>query len=408
MSLFMPMEMMPKSELDIRLKRVRKLLSEHVPDAGGLLVFSRVNIYYLTGHMANGVLWVPLQGEPVLMCRRGEARARLESPMKNICSFRSYGDVPGLAADAGSPLTERTAAEMGGLPWNLSQLLTSRLPEVEFLPGDKVLTLARAVKTEWELTKMRLAGQRHSRSLQEILPGKISPGMTEYEIGIAVWEVFFSQGHQGILRMGAYGEEIFLGHVAAGESGNFPSVFNGPVGIRGMHPAAPHMGYAGSVWQQGDPLILDVGFFLEGYNSDKTQLYFSKDNGKISDDALRAHDFCVEMQAWLSENLKPGAIPSELYRHCVQQAEKQGYAEGFMALEPNKVVFLGHGIGLAIDEYPVLAKGFDAPLETGMTLALEPKFGIPGYGMVGVENTFEVTDTGGKCLTGDDYSPVYV
>ena len=79
-----------------------------------------------------------------------------------------------------------------------------------------------------------------------------------------------------------------------------------------------------------------------------------------------------------------------------------------MALAANKVAFLGHGIGLAIDGHPVIARGFDEPFETGMVMAVEPKLGIEGVGMVGVENTFEVTDAGGVCLTGDDYGIVCV
>jgi Xaa-Pro aminopeptidase len=94
--------------------------------------------------------------------------------------------------------------------------------------------------------------------------------------------------------------------------------------------------------------------------------------------------------------------------HCFAWAEREGWAEGFMALGGNKVRFLGHGIGLAIDEYPVIAKGFDAPLEEGMTFALEPKLGIPGFGMVGVENTFEVTPGGGRCLSGEKFEIISV
>jgi len=79
-----------------------------------------------------------------------------------------------------------------------------------------------------------------------------------------------------------------------------------------------------------------------------------------------------------------------------------------MGLGGNKVSFIGHGIGLVIDSWPVLAKGFDEPFEAGMTMAVEPKTGIEGVGMVGVENTFEVTESGGVCLTGGDYGIVCV
>ena len=102
-------------------------------------------------------------------------------------------------------------------------------------------------------------------------------------------------------------------------------------------------------------------------------------------------------------NLRPGILPSEIWKHCLAKVERSAWRDGFMGLGKNKVFFVGHGIGLAIDEYPVLANGFDLPLEEGMTLAIEPKIGIAGFGMVGVENTFEVTSDGGKCLTGENF-----
>ncbi|MDP3426618.1 MAG: M24 family metallopeptidase, partial [Humidesulfovibrio sp.] len=168
------------------------------------------------------------------------------------------------------------------------------------------------------------------------------------------------------------------------------------------------MGYAGQLWQMGSPMTLDIGFQLEGYHTDKTQMYWAGKAGSIPDAVASAHGFCVDVQAWLAENLKPGALVSELYAHCADWAVKAGFGEGFMGLGENKVPFLGHGIGLAIDGYPAIAKGFDRPVERGQTFALEPKHGIPGIGMVGVENTFEVTDKGAVCLTGDSYEMLCV
>ena len=108
------------------------------PSPRGLLVFSPVNIYYLSGTLGNGAFWLPRNGAPVLLCRKGLERARLESPVHAQFSFRSYSDLPALFADAGSPLPEDDApiaAEMGGLPWNLANLLTSRLKNLTFVPG---------------------------------------------------------------------------------------------------------------------------------------------------------------------------------------------------------------------------------------------------------------------------------
>lgn len=408
---FQAIEVIPAEELEARHERCRRHLDKLVPEATGLLLFSPVNIYYLSGHLANGAFWLPKEGAPVLLCRKGIERARLESLVENILPFRSYADIPPLLADAGVPLPEAptpVAAEMNGITWSLANLLTSRMEKQRFIPGDKVLSHARSWKSAWELAKLRTCGERHDRSLQQLLPEIIAPGMSEREICHKAWEVFFSLGHAGLMRMSTPGEDIFLGHVSAGESANYPSRYNGPVGLMGEHPAVPFMGYAGAIWKKGEPLACDIGFCLEGYQTDKTQVYWGGSADSIPDHVRHAHQLCMDVQAYIAENLKPGAIPSKLYAESMAMIEKADMLDGFMALDGNKVPFIGHGIGLAIDEYPVIAKGFDAPLEEGMVLALEPKMGIRGLGMVGVENTFEVTSTGGACITGNRFEMICV
>ncbi|MBU1230756.1 MAG: M24 family metallopeptidase [Proteobacteria bacterium] len=401
--MFEALAVIPAEELSKRHERCRRLLRELAPQAGGLLVFNRPQVYYLTGTMGMGCVWLPLEGDPLLLLRKGLGRALLEAPTVRATGYRSYKDLPGLAAEAGVPFPEVVAVDQGGLSWQLGEMLASRLPAQRFVSGDLVLAIAESLKSEWELGVMRLCGERHHMALYDILPRLIRPGMSEREIAHLAWGVFFELGHQGILRMSSFGEECFLGHVSAGDSGNYPSSFNGPLGLRGEHPAAPLMGYAGKLWQPGSPLALDIGFMLEGYHTDKTQVYWGGKAGSIPAEVQAAHSFCIDVQAWLAENLKPGALVSELHAHCLDWALKAGYGEGFMGLGENKVPFLGHGIGLAIDGWPAIAKGFDRPVEKGMTFALEPKHGIPGLGMVGVENTFEVTDAGAVCLTGQRY-----
>lgn len=400
------LEQLPLSEARERAARLRSHLVELAPAASGILVFSRLAIYHLSGAWISGLLWIPLEAEPVLLCRKGFERARLDSPLERIGEYKSYSQLPGLLKDAGAPLGGTAAVEMSGLPWSMGEMLRSRLPGVELVSGDTALAWTRAVKTPWELAKLRLAGRRHDQALNDTLPGLIRPGMTEREIALAVWDAYYRHGHQGMMRMQNAGEEIFLGHVAAGDSANYPSVFNGPVGLRGAHPVLPFLGYAGKVWQRDEPLVLDCGFCLEGYHTDKTQVFWAEE-AVIPEDADRAHDFCLQIQEHLAARLLPGAVPAELYRDCIKIVLANGMGEGFMGLGGNKVGFLGHGIGLAIDEWPVIAPGFDRPLEENMVLALEPKIGLPSLGMVGVENTFVVTPQGGECLTGERFGPTF-
>lgn len=406
--MFEPTNHIPAEELERRQNAVRHHLASVAPEAGGILVFSRLNIYYLTGTFGQGVLWLPLSGEPVLMVRKGVNRARLESPLKHITSFKSYSQLAPICEDAGCPFTPTIAAVMTGLTWQLGNMLTAKLKDHNIVSGDHAVALAKMVKSEFELDILRRCGALHHKCLYNDLPKRLHPGMTEREISHHAWESFFAEGHMGMLRMQAHGEECFLGHVAAGDSGNYPSSFNGPLGLRGEHPGSALMGSASKVWKEGEPLMLDIGFQLEGYHTDKTQAYFAGPDSAIPDSIRVAHEYCMEMQQWMCDTAKPGITPHELYTYCIEEADKRGFAEGFMGLDENQVPFVGHGIGLTIDEFPPIAKGFEQPLEKGMVIALEPKQGLRGIAMVGVENTFEITDDGCRCITGDSYEMVPV
>lgn len=398
----------PEEELKTRWEKCRRFLREFSPDAGGLLAFSRLQLYYLTGSLVNGAVWIPLDGEPVLFVRRSLERARIESAVKNILPFKSYKHLAPLAKEAGSPLTEVVGVESAGLTWQLGEMLTSRVNGVRFISADKALSFSRAIKSEYELEIMRRTGERHHHALFNVLPTKIRPGMTEREISHIIWNVFFDLGHQGMMRMQSYGEEIFLGHVSAGDSGIYPSSFNGPLGLRGEHPSSPFMGNAAIRWEKGTPLSTDVGFVLEGYHTDKTQIYWAGSKTSIPAEVLSAQSFCEDMQALAADMLKPGTTPEEIYLAVLQEAEKSGFSEGFMGLGESKVPFLGHGIGLAVDGFPPIAKGFDMKIERGMVFAFEPKQAIPDVGMVGVENTFEVTADGCRSITGDNFDLICV
>ncbi|HKI81012.1 MAG TPA: M24 family metallopeptidase, partial [Pseudodesulfovibrio sp.] len=305
----------PEEELKRRQDSVRHHLQTIAPEAGGILVFSRLNIYYLTGTFGQGVLWLPLDAEPVLLIRKGVNRARLEAGIKHILPYKSYSELPGLCADAGSPFTPTLGAVTTGLTWQLGVMLAAKLKDYAFVPADHAVALAKMVKSEFELDILRRCGEKHHRCLYNILPTMIRPGMTEREIAHKAWETFFSEGHMGILRMQAHDEEAFLGHVSAGDSGNYPSGFNGPLGLRGEHPASALMGNANKIWEPGEPLMLDIGFQLEGYHTDKTQAYFAGPEASMPEEIRRAHEFCIELQDWLCATAKPGVTPEELYLH---------------------------------------------------------------------------------------------
>lgn len=405
---FTALERLPDAEARLRWERCRRLLGQWTPEASGLLVFSRINIYYLTGTLGAGLFWLPREGEPVLLLRKGMRRAALESAVSELRPFRSYREVGDLLAGAGSPLGDVAAADMAGLPWSLSALLCERLPHVRFVSGDAILSRARALKSPWELDRLTEAGRRQRQGLCDVLPLLIRPGMTERDIAVLCISAYLELGHGGIMRMNAPGEEVFFGHVAADDSGNYPHYYNGPMGFRGMHPALPCLGSESTVWRPGSPLTVDMAFTFKGYTTDKTQTYWAGGPDTMPGKVRRAYELCVDIQRRAAASLRPGAIPSRIWRETVDLVADTPFAEGFMGLGDDQVPFLGHGIGLTIDEYPVIARGFDDALEEGMVLALEPKIALPGFGMVGIENTFVVESGGARCLTGDETGAIFV
>ena len=159
--MFEPLEKMEEKEVARRVERLRGLWEKECSDCQGVFIFSRLNIYYFTGTWANGLLFITFEGEPILMCRRGELRARLESPLKNIVSFKSFGQVETILHDFDIPLPKFIGVEKTGISWALAELLQQRVIGRDFVAIDQLIARTRAVKSQWEIRKMELAGQRH-------------------------------------------------------------------------------------------------------------------------------------------------------------------------------------------------------------------------------------------------------
>lgn len=400
--MFEATEVIAKPLLLARQERCRNLIRKRLPECGGVMIFSRVNIYYLTGTFAMGFLWLPLEGEPVLGVRKGVPRANLESPGLKTIVYGSYSKVAAQLAECGSPLSPTFAVEEQGLNWSLGQNFSQKMREYNLISADFAVSGLRSVKDSFELEKLIKCGlNQHEGQCTRFLE-QAHVGMSEYEISALIWKNFLDMGHSVMGRMSCHGGEMVLGHVTVGENGMYPSYFDGPMGVKGFHPTAAYMGDKNTFWQEGQILGVDIGFAEDGYNTDKTQIFFAGKESAIPAKALQAHECCLNIQYELAKRLRPGAIPHELYFHALKMADEAGFAEGFMGLGSNKVAFVGHGIGLQVDEFPVLAKKFEEPVQENMVIALEPKIALPGFGMVGVENTFIVGADKTRCITEPD------
>ena len=191
--------------------------------------------------------------------------------------------------------------------------------------------------------------------------------------------------------MRLWGGEMFYGHLMAGATGAAPSYLASPTGGVGANPAIAQ-GPGFKTIQRHEPILVDYVFAFNGYLSDHTRIFSL---GSLPQELVDAHSAMLEVQEMVKTLAKPGVASGDIYEKAVNRAGQLGYTEHFMgAAGRERIRFVGHGIGLEVDEYPFLAAGQDLPLQAGMTIALEPKLIFPGKGVVGIENTHVVRQDG--------------
>jgi Xaa-Pro aminopeptidase len=384
--------LVPSREICQRVAKLQHRLQEGPVD--GALILDPLNMYYYTGTMQQGVVFVPKVGEPVFLVKRSYERAQQETPLKKILALQGFSQLQATLADLGLQTNILGVAETT-LPVSVFKSLAKAFPGGTFTDISALLGKIRAVKSDYEVGLIRESGARHQQ-VSDAIPAMICEGMTEWELGAGIHREMLALGYTGITRLTAFGGEVIVGIVSFGESGNYPTASVGPGGLMGLSPAFPLVGGMKKL-ERGEPIFVDTGFGYEGYFTDKTRVFSL---GVPPASALDAHNICLDIQEAVRCRLKPGTIPSQIYEEVYNEfIYPRGFEKHFMGFGSNQVSFLGHGIGLAIDEFPVIASKVHAPLEANMVIAVEPKKGLEGIGLVGIENTFLVTDAGGEKLT---------
>jgi len=387
------MTKVPLTELNDRMKRFRAEMDARCPEWELTAIFGRINLYYYTGTIQEGMLLIPRNGEAVFWVRRSCERAREESAFPQIKPMEGFRDAAGSIA----PLPKTVYLETELVPLALYQRFRKHFPFADVRAADVALGVVRSVKSPYELALLEEVGLRHRHVLEERVPQILREGMSEVDLGVELYSIMMAEGHHGILRFGMFGTEGLVGQLGFGENSLCPTCFDGPGGNRGISPAVPLLGDRARKLRKGDLVFVDTGFGIDGYHTDKTMTYMFE--SPLPGDAVAIHEQCVEIQDRVASMLKPGAIPSDIYRSTIRSLSAD-FLRNFMGFGKRRVKFIGHGVGLLIDEPPVIAEGFDEPLQEDMVLALEPKHGIEGVGMVGIENTFVVTPQGGRSITG--------
>lgn len=363
------------------------------PDWEAAVFVSKVNQYYLTGTMQDGLLIVRRSGGASYFVRRSYERALDESPFESIYPMQSYKDaVRVTGADLGKTYIETEIMTVAILERFRKYFNISAVGSL-----DKAILSVRAIKSAYELACVEESGRLHNKLMQDVVPALLREGMSETDLAVALLAKMHAYGYHGTTRFQMFQTDLGIGQIGFGTSSLYPTYFDGPGGNLGISAAVPMMGNRERKLKRGDTVFVDIGFGIRGYNSDMSRVYIF--GAKPTEEMVQVQRGCIAVQKQIAELLNPGALPSEIYK-TVMGGLSHDFRQNFMGFGSRQVKFLGHGLGLHVDEIPVIAEGFDDPLEANMVIAVEPKKGIKDVGLLGVEDTYIVTKDGSKCITG--------
>jgi len=378
--------MVPSSEVEARLSRLRQALRAQELDAA--LLLHGTDVFYFSGTRQNATLWVPREGSPLLLVKKSLARARSESPLAAEPFPPSKELAPRLAG------ARRVGMTLDTVPVNVERFWRRILGGAEVADLAPALRAQRAVKSRWEVERVRDTAALLCAVYREI-PAFLRAGMREVDLAAEVEVRLRRGGNEGSPRLHGFNQDFFMGLALAGPSSTAPGAFDGPVTGRGLSVASP-LGASQDPIPRDVPVLVDYTAVREGYVADMTRVAVC---GRLAPELERAFALSLAIQDDLAARLRPGEIPSALWQRARELAEAGGLGHCFMGPPGDQARFVGHGVGLELDELPVLAPGFDAPLAEGNAVALEPKFVLPGLGAVGIENTWAVGPGGGERLT---------
>ena len=383
--------LVPQEEIGGRICRFQELLRRD----GIVLAFMNqlIDRFYFSGTIQDGILMIPAEGDPRYLCRRSLTRARSESALEMV-PFRSFKEVPLMAEGMGARVTGRLGLEMDVIPANLYQRFEALFPDSDWVDVGSLVREVRAVKSPYEIDRIRAAGHQVDK-VMDLARETLREGMREVDFASRLEQRARELGHQGVLRMRGFNQELFYGHIITGEHSAIMSHLDAPSGGMGVNPSIAQ-GAGFRVIRRGDPVsggfVGDVG----GYLIDQTRLMVT---GQLDPALEEGFEKARQIQDAVVKAARPGVSWGSLYDAALARAGELGVGDRFMGPPDEQVRFVGHGIGLEVDEYPFLAPRLDRPLLPGMVFALEPKIFHPGYGLTGIEDTYLVVEDGLERLT---------
>jgi Xaa-Pro dipeptidase len=387
------MRITPATELEYRCKKLQEQMIAGGVDA--VIVVQNADMFYFTGTVQSGNLYVPAQGQPIFMVRKDAMRARMESGLKEVIASASVKEISGVISQYGYPEPKRIGLELDVMPVNIYERYRKLFPNAEYLDATPLIRKVRMIKSHYEIHLMKDAADQIDKVYRRACE-VVHEGMTDIELAAELEYTARRLGHQGMVRMRGFNSDVFFGHVFSGSDSSVPSYSDTPLGGLGTNTSFGQ-GAGLKRIERNEVIMIDLAGCVDGYLIDQTRVLAI---GGLPDRLRRAYDDMLKVQKLMMEIAVPGVSWGGIYEKCLSLAVQMGYADSFMGAKGSQVTFIGHGLGVEIDELPLIARGFDDMiLEVGMAFAFEPKTVFPGEGAVGIENTFYLSNEGLKQLT---------
>jgi Xaa-Pro aminopeptidase len=373
-------------DIPLRIEKIRCEMSAMGADA--CLLTSGVNLFYAAGRVLMAWMYIPESHAPILFVRRPTGLSGAD-----IVYVRKPEEIPDLLAERGIPAPKNLLLEGDSMSHSEWLRYEAVFSQAKMLNGTPAIRKARSIKTEYEIALLRHSGEIHAAVYRQI-PKLYRPGMTDVALSVEIERALRLAGSYGMFRIFGQSMEIFVGSLLAGDNAGAPSPYDFGLGGSGQHPSIP-VGANNTLLRSGMSVMVDMGGNFTGYMTDMTRTFSI---GKLPEKACFAHQTALDIQAEVARLSQPGAVCEDIYNRALEMAAANGLGDCFMGVA-QQARFVGHGVGIEINEPPVLGARSRTLLEAGMVVAVEPKFVIEGVGAVGIENTFLVTETGAEKLT---------
>jgi len=377
----------PSSEIESRIKHLKSYLKKENID--GAILLSTPELYYYSGVGYDGAVYIPVEGDPIHLVKRNLELAKSFSRLPTVTSF---GRKSRLFKTLNVKPLAKIALELDILSYSFVQFLQSKAQNVQLINCSSTLRQFRSIKSDYEINQIKDAAKLVDNSFEYCLE-IATQEMTEIELAVRLERWLLDNGHDGFITTYGFNTELLHYAYVISSQSSVLNIHFTPISGYGLTLKYP---YGPSRQKLGKkPFIIDTCGNQNGYISDTTRTFIC---GKFDTETHNELEALQHIKHFLQTNLKPNVNLSDLYNEVMDLSKELGIHDSFMGTSADRVAFIGHGVGLELDELPVFyPKG--PHLVSGNVLACEPKFFIQGEKVLGIEDTYAITESGNILLS---------